>query len=108
MFLINNEVTHTSIIDITKDYLEFKGKRVKFHARVKLISLNSNMIIVEGHSDDSFIRIPKKMRSSLEELLEVHKRVDVGIIAEGVPYFCAHRGIVGIKQGKILAINPHQ
>ena len=107
MFLINNEVTHTSIIDITKDYLKFKGERVKFRASVKLISLRLNMIIIEGHSYDSFIRIPKKMRSSLEELLEVHKRIDVGIIAEGVPYFCAHRGIVGIKQGKILAMNPH-
>lgn len=108
MYLINTEATYTSIIDITKDYLEFKGKRVKFHARVKLISLRLNTIFVEGNSYDSFIRIPKKMRSSLEELLEVHKSVEVGIIAEGVPYFCGHREIVGIKQGKILAINRHQ
>lgn len=107
MFLINSEVTYTSMSDITKDYLEFKGRRIKFHARVKRISLQSNMIIVDGYSDDSFIRIPKKLNPSLEELWEMSKSVDVNIIAEGIPYFCAHRGIVGIKQGKILAINPH-
>lgn len=107
MINLDLEAPYTSVYDITKDYSLYKGKRMKFRAKVKKISFHTNIIIVEGHSEDSLIRIPKKMRSSLEELLEVHKRIDVGIIAEGIPYFCAHRGIVGIKQGKILAINPH-
>lgn len=90
--------------DITKDYNDYKGKRIKFRANVMKISLKSHLIIVEGSTVDSFVRIPKKFYPSLEELWEANNLIDVEIVAEGEPYFCHYRGIVGVKQGKILSM----
>ena len=104
MFNFNNEVPQTSMYDITKDYNEHKGKRITFFANVMRVSLKSHLIIVEGFTVDSFIRIPKKFHESLAELWEANNLLDVQIVAEGEPYFCRFRGIVGVKQGKILSM----
>lgn len=106
MCITKSGLPTTSILDITKDYNDYKEKRFKFRAKVKRVSLKSFMVIVEGHSDDSFIRIPKKFKSVLEELWEANHWINVQIAVEGIPYFCHYRGTVGIKQGEILSINP--
>ncbi|WP_350291386.1 hypothetical protein [uncultured Croceitalea sp.] len=106
MYITKSGLPTTSILDITKDYNYYKQKRLKFRAKVKRVSLNSSIIIVEGYTNDSFIRIPKKLKSVLEELWETNNWIDVQIGVEGVPYFCRYRGIVGIKKGEILSVVP--
>lgn len=103
MYTVNDKTTFISIDDLCNDYSEFKGRRVSFYAKLKGVSLNHFKLIVDSVDGITLINIPKKYVDKLEELKTGIDLIDISLIVEGEPYFCAHREKVTIKQGEVLA-----
>ena len=105
MYIHGEHTTFVNAKDIRDNYLEFKGKTTKIIAKVNGVSLRCFLLKLETHGhEDMTVRIPKRDYDRLQEVSYWHNRIDVRVVIEGIPYFCAHREQVCLKQCKILDI----
>lgn len=105
MFTIIEKSTFVDTDDLSNYYLEFKGRRIAFFAKIKKVSVKRFKIYVESCKGEMLINIPKKFKEQLEDLELCLTQLDVKAIIEGEPYFCAFRGEVAVKKAEIKELS---
>ena len=107
MIQTKNYTVFTTTDDIQRNYRQFNGKRIKFSAIIKRVSVRLSFILAETYNGDVKIRITKQSADQLDRLnniIDDDGKFKARVIVEGEPHYCSFRHSVGIKKGNVLEI----